>query len=262
MLREQVLGLLGPGVHTVALEGSADLLALGWSDPPRARPELRFQTSDGSFSRWVCAAPAGHEDSAGSVPRIVGEPLWTGGTRLVQLRSAHAVRGARLYAVDVSDGAGAARLAARAPAAESAAAEPLAAPVLAAGPGQPPIIARRAWAGGVSHPRVAPEYGAVEMAFVHHTENPNGYSAAEVPAMLYAIYLYHRYVRGWKDIGYNFMIDAFGRIWEARAGGVDQAVGYVGAIADPGGALRVGIVPGGQLAGHPADLLRRAGRLG
>ena len=63
------------------------------------------------------------------------------------------------------------------------------------GPGQPPIIARRAWARGVSHPRVAPEYGAVEMAFVHHTENPNGYTPGEVPAMLRAIYAFHRYVQ-------------------------------------------------------------------
>lgn len=42
--------------------------------------------------------------------------------------------------------------------------------------------------------------------------------------MLYAMYQYHRYVRGWGDIAYNFVIDLFGRIWEARTGGVDQAV--------------------------------------
>ncbi len=36
-------------------------------------------------------------------------------------------------------------------------------------------------------------------------------------------------VRGWWDIGYNFVIDAYGRIWEARAGGIDMPV--VGAQA-------------------------------
>ena len=55
------------------------------------------------------------------------------------------------------------------------------------------------------------------MAFVHHTENPNGYTSAEVPAMLRAIYAFHRYANGWNDIGYNFVLDLFGRIWEARA---------------------------------------------
>lgn len=100
---------------------------------------------------------------------------------------------------------------------------------LQAGPGQPPIVARRVWAQGGAHPKVAPEYGTVQLAFVHHTENPDGYSAAEVPSMLRSIYEFHRYGRGWNDIGYNFVIDRFGRIFEARAGGIDEPV--VGAQA-------------------------------
>ncbi|MHB1468170.1 MAG: peptidoglycan recognition protein family protein, partial [Solirubrobacteraceae bacterium] len=106
---------------------------------------------------------------------------------------------------------------------------PLAKPVLDAGPGQPPIIARRAWAGHDSPPARAPEYGTVELAFVHHTDSPNGYSPAEVPALIRSIYLYHRFSNGWNDIGYNFVIDRFGRIFEARAGGIDEPV--VGAQA-------------------------------
>jgi hypothetical protein len=35
---------------------------------------------------------------------------------------------------------------------------------------------------------------------------------------------YHRYVRGYYDIAYNFIIDAFGQIWEGRAGGIDEPV--------------------------------------
>jgi N-acetylmuramoyl-L-alanine amidase len=95
---------------------------------------------------------------------------------------------------------------------------------LPAGPGQPPIVAREAWAQGRCPPRVAPEYGALQMAFVHHTENPNGYQVGEVAGMLRAIYQFHRYGRGWNDIGYNFVVDRFGRIFEARAGGVDEAI--------------------------------------
>lgn len=113
-------------------------------------------------------------------------------------------------------------VAARTPAA--AAALELLLQALPAGPGQPPIVAREAWAQGRCPPSVTPAYGEVVLAFVHHTENPNGYSPQEVPGMLRAIYAFHRYGRGWNDIGYNFVLDRFGRIFEARAGGVDEAV--------------------------------------
>jgi uncharacterized protein with LGFP repeats len=86
---------------------------------------------------------------------------------------------------------------------------------------------------------VAPEYGSVKLAFVHHTENPDGYSAAAVPAMLRSIYEFHRFGHGWNDIGYNFAIDRFGRIWEARAGGIDEPV--VGAQAGGYNAYSTGI---------------------
>ena len=110
---------------------------------------------------------------------------------------------------------------------------------LQAGPGQPPIIARVAWAQGGAPPRVAPEYGKVELAFVHHTENPDGYSAGAVPEMLRSIYEFHRFSNGWNDIGYNFAIDRFGRIWEARAGGIDEPV--IGAQAGGYNAYSTGI---------------------
>ena len=42
--------------------------------------------------------------------------------------------------------------------------------------------------------------------------------------MLRAIYAFHRFVNGWDDIGYNFVVDLYGRIFEARAGGIDEPV--------------------------------------
>jgi hypothetical protein len=61
-------------------------------------------------------------------------------------------------------------------------------------------------------------------AVVHHTVNSNTYSAESVPAMLRSIQAFHMDVRGWDDIGYNVVVDRFGTIWEARAGGFDRAV--------------------------------------
>lgn len=61
-------------------------------------------------------------------------------------------------------------------------------------------------------------------AVVHHTVNPNDYSAAQVPLMLRSIQSFHMDVRGWDDIGYNFVVDRFGTVWEGRGGGPDRPV--------------------------------------
>ena len=227
---ERWLGALAAGTHAVGLKRNADLIGLEWRAPRAARVQVRFRSEDGRVTPWAMAGVCGHGPEAQPPPgRVIGEPLWTGGTSVIEIRCEHALRGARLHLLDVSAGVGARRRALRLGPLAWEASLPLAAPVLQAGAGQPPIIARRAWAKGRATPRVAPSYGAVRLAFVHHTNSPNGYTRGEVPAMLRAIYAFHTYVNGWDDIGYNFAIDAFGRIFEARAGGIDEPV--VGAHA-------------------------------
>ncbi len=67
-------------------------------------------------------------------------------------------------------------------------------------------------------------YFEVHAGFVHHTVNANNYTRAEVPGILRSIYAYHTQSKGWSDIGYNFLVDRFGRIWEGRYGGVSLPV--------------------------------------
>lgn len=67
-------------------------------------------------------------------------------------------------------------------------------------------------------------YYEVHAGFVHHTVNANNYTRAEVPGIIRSIYAYHTQSRGWSDVGYNFLVDKFGRIWEGRYGGVDRPV--------------------------------------
>jgi hypothetical protein len=203
------------------------LAGASWVAPTHASIELRSRPSAGPWGAWASASTLGHDGDALIAARgIYGEPIWTGSAQWVQLRCAAPVRGLKLHFVEPES----------APAlsqtdAEAAGAMPLLAPLFDAGGGQPPIIARRAWAAGRG-PASPPGYGAVSLAFIHHTDSPNGYSREQVPAMIRTIYGFHRYVRGWNDIGYNFLVDAFGRIWEGRAGGVDlpvtgaQAGGY------------------------------------
>lgn len=60
--------------------------------------------------------------------------------------------------------------------------------------------------------------------FVHHTDSPNGYDCADAPKIIRYLYAGQAGVRHWDDIGYNFLVDRCGTIYEGRAGGIDRAV--------------------------------------
>ncbi len=64
----------------------------------------------------------------------------------------------------------------------------------------------------------------IRHGIVHHTVNINSYGPDDVPTMLRGIQRFHMDTRGWDDIGYNFVIDRFGRIWHARAGAMEGSV--------------------------------------
>jgi uncharacterized protein with LGFP repeats len=89
---------------------------------------------------------------------------------------------------------------------------------------RPTIYSRAQWGADERLRRSAPSYGTITAGFVHHTVNANNYTAEQVPGIIRSIYAYHVKTRGWNDIGYNFLLDRFGRIWEGRYGGVDRPV--------------------------------------
>ncbi len=67
-----------------------------------------------------------------------------------------------------------------------------------------------------------PEYRATKKVIVHHTVTRD--PETDPRATLRAIYQYHAVSRGWGDIGYNFLIDQQGTIYEGRFGG-ERVVG-------------------------------------
>ena len=70
---------------------------------------------------------------------------------------------------------------------------------------------------------------SIKGAIVHHTVNSNTYASDDVPGLLRGIYAYHVTGNGWCDVGYNFFVDRFGRLFEGRSGGTFKNV--VGAQA-------------------------------
>ncbi|RNL78626.1 hypothetical protein EFL95_05940 [Nocardioides marmorisolisilvae] len=90
---------------------------------------------------------------------------------------------------------------------------------------KPFIFSRAQWGANESlRDKSSLHYGTIKTGFIHHTVNANNYTPEQVPALIRGIYAYHTQSRGWSDIGYNFLVDRFGRIWEGRYGGVDRPV--------------------------------------
>lgn len=90
---------------------------------------------------------------------------------------------------------------------------------------KPPIVSRAAWGANEKLNDEAPEYTtSVKAVFVHHTAQTNDYSCADSPAIMRSLHAFHVQSNGWKDLGYNFIVDKCGTIFEGRKGGVDQPV--------------------------------------
>src|SRR5881275_680433 len=56
------------------------------------------------------------------------------------------------------------------------------------------------------------------------SDSPNRYDCAEAPRIIRHLYAGQTGARQWDDIGYNFLVDRCGTIYEGRAGGVDRPV--------------------------------------
>jgi hypothetical protein len=88
----------------------------------------------------------------------------------------------------------------------------------------PQIISRSQW--GARDPVCTPNVAsALVGAVVHHTAGSNSYSTvAEAEQQIRQDQSYHIDGLGWCDIGYNFIVDKWGNIYEGRANSATQPV--------------------------------------
>ncbi len=91
---------------------------------------------------------------------------------------------------------------------------------------KPPIVTRTEWGcpdGQITtHGNLG--YTTVTHLIVHHTFSPSTATNGDWAAVVRSIWNFHVFTNGWADIGYNYLIDQNGVIYEGRAGG-DNVVG-------------------------------------
>jgi len=236
---------VAPAVHNLdAAQASAgvtgrhfDLVGAHWRrDALPAGAKLQVQVhQDGRWSGWndLPGADGGPDGGSADAVRaahhngdtVNAEPLWVGNADGVRTRVVNAAGGpvatpadTHVVLVDGGSSAADASVVRGDPAASAYAQE-----------AQPVIHTRAQWGADESLRTNAcpqgPDYAStVRVGFVHHTDTSNSYAPSDVPAIIRSIYAYHVQSNGWCDIGYNFLVDQFGNIWEGRYGGITKAV--------------------------------------
>ncbi|MGZ4257703.1 MAG: peptidoglycan recognition protein family protein [Gaiellaceae bacterium] len=217
-----VLALAAPGVAAGAglklvsrdLRGGGpervarfDLVGIHW----RGSGSVLFRTRSlaSGWSSWRAASP-GEDDlpdrgTEGRSRWRLGSPFWVGEADALQVRKVGSVGPVRAFFV-------------RSPGRSTPVLQPLMTET-------PTMVTRAEWGADESIRRAPPRYAdGVHFAIVHHTAGSNSYSASQSASIVRAIELYHVEANGWNDIGYNFLVDKYGQIFEGRYGGMTRAV--------------------------------------
>jgi hypothetical protein len=192
-----------------------DLVGLTWrgrADDARIRIRVR---TDAGWGPWRVTTPMsdGPDSASPERSKVRGSDLlWAGGADRVEI----AVTGRRpdnltLALIDVPRGGSAHARVAAVPRARNEL--------------RPRLLGRKRWGADPALRDGRPSYNrTIQQVHVHHTVNSNGYSRRDVPGLIRGMYRYHTVNLGWSDIGYNFLVDRFGRTWTGRAGGARRPV--------------------------------------
>jgi putative cell wall-binding protein len=176
----------------------------------------------GGWSGWQDVAV--DTDTASTAPgaREGTDPIWVGPATGVGVRllSADGRVPADVKVAVIDGGTGLAQPAGR------IALHPAAASTTTGGVAEPDIVTRAEWGSMTKLPYCSKPRYAKNMrgVVIHHTVNSNDYTAEQAPGIVRAIQMYHVQQMGWCDVGYNFLVDRFGTIYEGRRGGIDKQV--------------------------------------
>jgi len=190
-----------------------DLVGLHWKGSGSV--SFRTRSLSGRWSPWRAAAPEDDGPDKGNHELRargwrLGSPYWTGPSNRIEVRTFGRVTRVRAHYV-------------RSPV------KPRPARALSIA-GSPLILSRASWGANERIRRGRPTYAdSLRFALVHHTVGSNSYTRAQSASIVRGIQRYHVLANGWDDIGYNFLVDKYGQVFEGRYGGVERNV--VGAHA-------------------------------
>ena len=230
-----------------------DAIDLSWLAESRGEGllfEIRTRLKDGSWTDWTVLHVDGHDGTADDPRGYVAPFLRTGTALQARVTIAEGV-GLRELMIGTLDTTGVAGP--RAMAVDD--------------PIDGFIIPRAGWGADESLRHVdrdptkplrwPPEYQPIEKIILHHTATDN--NPPDVGAALRSIYFYHAITRAWGDIGYNFLIDAAGNVYEGRFGGPNVVAGH--ALRYNPGSIGVSFLGNFDLANPPAAMIDAVVRL-
>jgi uncharacterized protein with LGFP repeats len=206
------------GVRTDRLSTTTySMVGFTWRGPD---PDVTLRTrTDGKWTPWRSVPPL--TDGRATDGRSASSLLWVDRSQGIQVRTSRTAPKA-LHVVLIDPGVLPGDSTAS-DTADATTALPRAAAIGSAP--QPELHTRKEWGADPSLRNGRPVYThRLRQIHVHHTATGNDYSRADVPGILRGMYRYHTQTLGWFDIGYNFLVDRFGRAWVGRSGGVNRLV--------------------------------------
>jgi hypothetical protein len=236
--------------------GPFSLVGVTWAYDPAVTDtlvQIRVQDEDGEWGDWTEVdreeAVQDPAASSGAVVRDGTSPLWTGPSTGVEAelvtRSGARPTDVTLNLIDPG---------------ESSADESLEAAEITdqanAAMTMPAVFSRQQWGADDSIRTWGPQYApTIKAATVHHTASSNAYTADQVPAILRSIYAYHAVNLKWGDIGYNVIVDRFGRVFEGRYGGLASTVIGAHAAGFNTGTFGVSMLGNYEVVGTPQPMI-------
>ncbi|MFI8006787.1 N-acetylmuramoyl-L-alanine amidase [Streptomyces sp. NPDC086010] len=246
------------------------MLGVSWPDAGadvKGTIEARTRSAEtGKWSDWITLETYRPGlDGERPAERGSTEPVWVGRSDGAEVRvgdgaaSGTLPAGLRLDMIDPVAGGSAARDGGADAAPATSAVDP--------GPPstvpQPPVVTRAQWGADESLNDEGPIYlekGVIKAVFVHHTTD-GAYNCADSAAVVRALHVYHVKTNGWRDLGYNFLVDKCGTIFEGRQGGIDQPVMGAHTYGFNSESTSVAIIGDYTSAGAPAAALEATARM-